>query len=294
MGRSSKIECMFCDKKFLAGASLCEHCGRPTQWASHDERVEWEVSQWRQTRAEAPVPAMAAVAAQSARPNGASADAPHRPTPPSRRPRKRAPEPVVEAEAPHEEIYVAQPSRPPSYAARRSSRVAPEPGAPKPIRAPEPVAEPAPAARAEVKSAPEVRSNGHAPAAQTNGAIVAAKKGASLFSRLKQAAAPASTPEEPGRVVRLEDVEKKKAPARPKPSTPTDAIEVSDQPAAAGEEKKPLKAASKKPATQKAMLEQALDMLGTLEGRMAAVESHLLAMAEDRPAPRRFFRRRAQ
>jgi hypothetical protein len=29
------------------GESFCGHCGRPSIWATHDERVSWEVNQWR-------------------------------------------------------------------------------------------------------------------------------------------------------------------------------------------------------------------------------------------------------
>jgi hypothetical protein len=237
---------MFCDKKIVAGVSLCEHCSRPTQWASHDERVDWEVAQWRQTRAEARVPA-AVAATPPARRKKPAPEAPHRPTPPARRTRERAP---VVSGAQNTEMYVPQPSRPSSYAGRRSSRVAPEPGR-APMRA-------APAAQ---ETPQQVRTNGLAPAR-----------------------------EDTGSVVRLESAEKKVS----APSASPSVVDGRDQAAITTEPAKAPTKASPKAPTQKAMLEQALDMLGTLEGRLASVESHLRSMAQDRPAPRRIFRRRAQ
>ena len=53
MARAFKTICLSCEGKIDAGISLCSHCGRPTEWASHDERIQWEVQQWRAQRAPA-------------------------------------------------------------------------------------------------------------------------------------------------------------------------------------------------------------------------------------------------
>ncbi len=48
MGKQqAKAECFHCDGRMEIGASFCGHCGRPSIWATHDERVAWEVDQWR-------------------------------------------------------------------------------------------------------------------------------------------------------------------------------------------------------------------------------------------------------
>lgn len=41
--------CNSCDAP-LRDDAFCPSCGRPTQWATHDERVAWEVRQWRASR----------------------------------------------------------------------------------------------------------------------------------------------------------------------------------------------------------------------------------------------------
>ncbi|MGH2786091.1 MAG: hypothetical protein ACRDJ1_12580 [Actinomycetota bacterium] len=43
--------CDRCETPFRSASSYCPGCGGPTQWASHDERVQWEVRQWRASRA---------------------------------------------------------------------------------------------------------------------------------------------------------------------------------------------------------------------------------------------------
>ena len=53
MARAFKTICLSCEGKIDAGISLCLHCGRPTEWASHDDRIQWEVQQWRAQRAPA-------------------------------------------------------------------------------------------------------------------------------------------------------------------------------------------------------------------------------------------------
>jgi len=52
MGRKQvAILCASCDSQLRADSPFCPNCGRPTGWASHDERVAWEVRQWRASRA---------------------------------------------------------------------------------------------------------------------------------------------------------------------------------------------------------------------------------------------------
>ena len=43
--------CERCETPIRSASSFCPGCGGPTQWASHDERVQWEVRQWRASRA---------------------------------------------------------------------------------------------------------------------------------------------------------------------------------------------------------------------------------------------------
>lgn len=43
--------CSRCETPFRSQAAFCRACGGPTPWASHDERVAYEVRQWRASRA---------------------------------------------------------------------------------------------------------------------------------------------------------------------------------------------------------------------------------------------------
>ncbi len=43
--------CARCETPFRDVSPFCAACGGPTPWASHDERVAWEVRQWRASRA---------------------------------------------------------------------------------------------------------------------------------------------------------------------------------------------------------------------------------------------------
>jgi hypothetical protein len=45
--KTDKILCDSCESPLAAGAAFCDSCGRPTRWATHDERAKWEVAQWR-------------------------------------------------------------------------------------------------------------------------------------------------------------------------------------------------------------------------------------------------------
>ena len=46
MAKAAKVLCDRCESRITAGVSFCDRCGCPTQWASHQERVDWELTQW--------------------------------------------------------------------------------------------------------------------------------------------------------------------------------------------------------------------------------------------------------
>jgi hypothetical protein len=46
MAKAAKVLCDRCESRIVAGVSFCGRCGGPTQWASHQERVSWELTQW--------------------------------------------------------------------------------------------------------------------------------------------------------------------------------------------------------------------------------------------------------
>lgn len=50
MARIQKIICASCTGTIRVGESYCDHCGQPTTWASYEERIDWEVRQWRNAR----------------------------------------------------------------------------------------------------------------------------------------------------------------------------------------------------------------------------------------------------
>jgi hypothetical protein len=51
MARAQTTDCGACPTGRVGfGETSCGTCGHPTTWASHDERVEWEVAQWRRAR----------------------------------------------------------------------------------------------------------------------------------------------------------------------------------------------------------------------------------------------------
>lgn len=47
MAKAAKVLCDRCESKIVAGVPFCNRCGCPTQWASHEQRVGWELSQWK-------------------------------------------------------------------------------------------------------------------------------------------------------------------------------------------------------------------------------------------------------
>ena len=42
--------CTFCEARLEEGRSFCAGCGSPTSWASHEEKVGWELQQYERTR----------------------------------------------------------------------------------------------------------------------------------------------------------------------------------------------------------------------------------------------------
>lgn len=47
MAKAAKVLCDRCESRITAGVSFCPLCRYPTRWASHEERVTWELSQWK-------------------------------------------------------------------------------------------------------------------------------------------------------------------------------------------------------------------------------------------------------
>lgn len=45
--------CSRCETPYRRATSFCTTCGSPTPWATHEERVQWEVGQWRASRGSA-------------------------------------------------------------------------------------------------------------------------------------------------------------------------------------------------------------------------------------------------
>lgn len=51
MARAQKIVCDSCGStRVEAGSPFCGACGRPTAWATYQDRTDWEVQQWRKAR----------------------------------------------------------------------------------------------------------------------------------------------------------------------------------------------------------------------------------------------------
>ena len=51
MGRKQiAVVCESCESPLRSDSPFCSSCGKPTRWATHDERVAWEVRQWRESR----------------------------------------------------------------------------------------------------------------------------------------------------------------------------------------------------------------------------------------------------
>lgn len=122
MARAYKVPCRSCERKILAGESFCGSCGTPTEWATHDERVSWEVAQWRRAR-EGDKPAV------------------HAPSPPPPRRRQRIDEPVSPAPASTAKKATAKPAV--KKAAKKTAKKATKKPAVKPATRKKTAAEPA-------------------------------------------------------------------------------------------------------------------------------------------------------
>ena len=59
MAKTAKILCDRCESRMIAGDPYCGSCGYPTTWASLDERAAWEVAQYREKAATAPINSIA-------------------------------------------------------------------------------------------------------------------------------------------------------------------------------------------------------------------------------------------
>src|SRR5687767_10461674 len=118
MPKVAKVLCIHCEKKMDAGASFCPHCEHPTHWATHDERVAWELASYKKMRTvplepgrpEATPIRRVSTTRVSLEPTRQPAHAttlarsePPRPRPEPPRPRPEAPRPRPEAARPRPE-----------------------------------------------------------------------------------------------------------------------------------------------------------------------------------------------
>src|SRR5688572_22054411 len=75
MARAPKTLCTQCDHKIAVGTAFCPNCEQPTLYATYDERVSWEVAQWKKMRAEPLAPAAKMQATPTRASRAAKADA---------------------------------------------------------------------------------------------------------------------------------------------------------------------------------------------------------------------------
>ena len=87
MAKAMRVACDRCETKIRVGTPFCISCGIPTEWASHEQRVEWELTQWHQT-----------------------ADAPHQPLPAAPKKRASSLRPVVERRTPSRVVGAKAPA----------------------------------------------------------------------------------------------------------------------------------------------------------------------------------------
>ena len=110
MPKVAKVLCVHCDKKMETGESFCPHCKEPTQWATHDERVQWELANYRK---------LSAVPIEPAKPAAATT---------VKRAAKRASEPTTVRSAVAEpRVHVTTTATPARVARPKKPRVAPTP-----------------------------------------------------------------------------------------------------------------------------------------------------------------------
>ena len=173
MAKQPKTTCDRCESRIAVGVPFCGSCGYPTTWASHDERAAWEVAQYREKTATAPINK---IAGDAPRKRAASrVDVLDRPAVKRekktlgslfgrRRPQARTitlPEPK-RVEPPVEEpasAPVLTVVRPAATAAAAAPAIAP-----KPVVAPKPVA-PRPAPRVRAQRSPAPKPDAQAPKA---------------------------------------------------------------------------------------------------------------------------------
>ena len=172
MAKAARTTCDRCESRIAVGAPFCGSCGYPTTWASHDERTAWEVAQYREKSATAPI---SKIAEDAPRKRAASrVDVMDRPAVKRERktlgslfgrrrpqtttitlPEPKRVEPPADASKPSAPVLTmvrmaAEGVDPTPMAAAAAPAIAPKPAlAPKPAVAPKPVAQrPAPRVRA--------------------------------------------------------------------------------------------------------------------------------------------------
>jgi ribosomal protein S27AE len=47
MAKAARAVCDRCEQRLNSGTPYCGNCGHPTAWATHDDRVAWELHQYR-------------------------------------------------------------------------------------------------------------------------------------------------------------------------------------------------------------------------------------------------------
>ena len=55
MAKAARAVCERCEHRLHSGAPFCSKCGIPTAWASHDDRVAWELNQYREKAEKSPM-----------------------------------------------------------------------------------------------------------------------------------------------------------------------------------------------------------------------------------------------
>ena len=55
MAKAARAICDRCEHRVHSGAPYCDNCGVPTAWATHDDRVAWELHQYRDKAEKAPM-----------------------------------------------------------------------------------------------------------------------------------------------------------------------------------------------------------------------------------------------
>lgn len=157
MAKQARLLCTRCEGR-LTEQAFCPSCGYPTPWATHDERVEYELGQWSNHQRD-PVRVAARPAAHTPKTR-------ERRWFRSRRSTAAVPAPPPAAAAPPQNLRTAAPAREPevivSAAELRERQATERPRASTESRPPAesrpPVEQPEPAARATTKTAKTTRT----------------------------------------------------------------------------------------------------------------------------------------